>query len=1132
MNSHEMRSIEMKRLQNEFRINRAVMFLIMTAFVVSVGLIYSVPSVLGQSDTATLSGTVVDPAGAVVPGVTVTIVNPATNFTREITTNDDGIYTFPALTPGTYTVSGRRQGFSAVEIKEVVLNVNDKRSLQIQLTVGDVGAVVQVTAEPSLVDESPAVTTLIDRTLVENLPLPGRSFQGLIALSPGVVVTGTDTQDQGQFSVNGQRRSSNAFYVDGVSANFGGASGANLGQSAGGSLPALSGQGGTNSLVSVDALQEFTIQTSTYAAEFGRQPGAQISILTRSGTNQFNGTLFEYFRNDALDANDWFNNALRLEKPPLRLNQFGGVLGGPLYLPRFGEGVPTLYSGKDRTFFFFSYEGLRLGQPQTRVTDVPSLAARAAAPPTIRPFLNAYPLPNGPVSSIDPNQAVFNASYSDPSTLDTYSIRIDHLVNQRLQLFGRYNDSSGKNRARGTVADGNAASSVTDTDFKTRTLTLGAISPFTSSLVNDFRFNYSTQVTDSKQFLDSFGGAVPVSASAFFSSPQPFTEENALLGFLVIGSSILPARNASYFIGKNTTNTQKQLNIVDHLSVVTGSHSLKFGVDYRRLSPEFSPRDFVGAGAYDTFTNAIANLAYVNITQQSRQGSFYFNNLGLYAQDTWKATRRLTLTYGLRYDLDFVPTFSDGLNPLSVTSAGFTDVTQLALAPPGTPLYKTTYNNFAPRVGVAYQLRQKPGQETVLRGGFGVFYDLASQDTGRIAQVNYPPFGANRQLLGPALCPLFGIPPNLCTFDAAFPIPPSQSTPPVIGTLDATSTGLTFINPKLKLPRSLQWNVAVEQSLGSNQTVSVSYVASRGDRLLQQESVGGLVGGIFNFPSLIDNNADSQYDSMQVQFQRRLSQGFQAIASYTWAHSIDSASTSSVFSNANNGFSRSRPDANRANSDFDIRHAFNTAVSYNIPTPFENKALRAILGGWSTDAIFVARTASPLTVRTFGLVPPFETASIRPDVVPGVPIYLFDDAFPGGRRLNPAAFERPPTAIVGGVRRVTRQGTAGRNQFRGFGAWQLDFALRREFKLGERARLQYKGELFNIFNHPNFAGVTTTLGFNATTGLPTPASAATFGLATQMLGRSLGAGGLGGGFSPLFQIGGPRSTQLSLKLVF
>lgn len=350
----------------------------------------------------------------------------------------------------------------------------------------------------------------------------------------------------------------------------------------------------------------------------------------------------------------------------------------------------------------------------------------------------------------------------------------------------------------------------------------------------------------------------------------------------------------------------------------------------------------------------------------------------------------------------------------------------------------------------------------------------------------------------------------------------------------STTPSLTFIDPDLKLPYSLQWNAAVEQSLGTNQTISVSYVAARGYRLLQTERVSGSpVPGFIN-PILISNTADSQYDSIQVQFQRRLSRGLQAIASYTLGRSIDTASTASFADFATNSFSRTRPDANRASSSFDIRHSFNAAVSYSIPAPFENKALRGILGGWSTDTIIVARSAAPLTVVTTGLTPPLESIRIRPDVVEGVPIFLFGDQFPGGRALNPAAFARPPVDANG---IATRQGTAERNMFRVFGAWQVDFALRREFKLGERVGLKFRADFFNIFNHPNFGAVNTTLGFvRINPADPNsafrPNPSATFGQATQMLGRSLGAGGLTGGFSPLFQIGGPRSTQLSVKLVF
>lgn len=1092
----------MKESKSSFAVYRRVTVTKATTILIAF-LILGSPVVLGQAAVATLSGTVIDPNGQAVPGTAVAIANPATGFKLQTTTNDDGIYSFPNLTPGTYTVTARREGFATAENREVVLNVNDKRSLQIQLQVGDVNAVVQVAGESSLVDDSPAVATTVDRQFVENLPLNGRSFQGLIALSPGVVTTGTGLEDQGQFSVNGQRTASNSFYVDGVSANFGGVSGggASLGQFASGALPSFSAQGGTNSLVSVDAVQEFTIQTSTYAPEFGRTPGAQVSILTRGGTNKFTGSVFEYFRDDALDANDWFANRSRLPKPPLRVNNYGGVIGGPVYFPRVGDGGgPAFYSGKDRTFFFFSYEAQPFTLPQTRLTHVPTVAFRQAAPAGLRPFLNSYPLPNGPVLANQPLLAEFNAVFADRSDLNTYSIRIDHNLTSRFQIFGRFSDSSSNRSERAGASV--PASNVRVSDFKTRTLTLGNTWSISNAFVNDLRVNYSTHKVTSLVRLDDFGGAVPVSAAAFFTTPQPFTEENSFFTFNLIGGN-----NLIQNFGKGQTNEQRQLNIVDNLSFVKGSHSFKFGGDYRRLSPIYAPREYQAVTAHLNPAAVLADTPLLNIIQADRSGEFFFNNFGLYGQDTWKVSPRMTLTYGLRWDVDFAPTFGGGLQPLAATTAGFDDPTKLNLAPEGTPIYETTYNNFAPRVGIAYQIRQKAGQETVLRGGFGVFYDLASQGVGQQIRLGTPPFGNQRLIIGPATPPIFPLPPDQAALPAIGRFPPFVSLP--------------LFDPELKLPYTLQWNLAVEQSLGSNQSFTATYVAAAGRRLLRQRLVSGNVippgaaTPLFTNPSLIDNTAESDYHSMQLQFQRRLSQGLQALASYTWGHSIDTSSTGQA-SIADARLNFNNVDADRGDSNFDVRHTFNAAVSYEIPAPFENTVLRAVLGGWALDNVFTSRSAPPVTpVSTAGT---FSSAGavLRLDRVPTVPLYLFGDQFPGGKALNPAAFSSPP--LAGGI--VIRQGTLGRNSVRGFGAWQLDTSLRRQFRFTERFKLQFRADFFNIFNHPNFGQPTTNF------------QSATFGRSTNMLGRSLGGGSLAGGFNPLFQIGGPRSTQLSVKFLF
>src|SRR5712692_1404744 len=336
-----------------------------------------------QTETATLSGRVSDPQGRNVPGAEVEITNVDTGIKTSTTTNDDGLYVVPNLRPGRYRVAIRKDGFKEIVKPDVVLHVQDNIALNFGLEVGSVTQSVTVTGGAPLVNtQSAAVSTVVDRRFVENMPLNGRSFQSLMTLTPGVVLTKARAGEQGQFSVNGQRADANYFTIDGVSANIGSDNNTSIGQNGGGALPAFSALGGTNNLVSVDALQEFRIQTSTYAAEFGRTPGGQVEIVTRSGTNELHGTLFEYFRNDILDANNWFADKKGLPKPAERQNDFGGVLGGPVQ-------IPGLYRGKNRTFFFLSYEGLRLREPQTKLTSVPTLAARQSAPPSVQPFLNA-----------------------------------------------------------------------------------------------------------------------------------------------------------------------------------------------------------------------------------------------------------------------------------------------------------------------------------------------------------------------------------------------------------------------------------------------------------------------------------------------------------------------------------------------------------------------------------------------------------------------------------------------------------------------------------------------------------------------------------------------------------------------
>jgi hypothetical protein len=1065
----------------------------------------SLGAALAQGTTATLSGTVTDQNGAVIPDVSIAVINIAQGFQRSATTNGEGAFILPLLPPGKYTVKAEHAGFTPTEVRDVVLNVNDQVAMKIHMNVGTVSQTVQVVEGSSLINESPAVATVVDSQFAANLPLNGRSFQSLITLSPGVVLTKTVFSEPGQFSVNGQRADANYFTVDGVSANIGAPFALSPGQNGAGALPGLTTFGGTNNLVSVDALQEFKILTSTYAPEFGRTPGAQVSMVTRSGTNHFHGALFEYLRNDALDANDWFANSRGLRRPALRQNDFGGVIGGPVLLPRFGDsGYQPGYNGRNRTFFFFSYEGLRLRQPLVGLTDVPSRSARSSplASPAIKQFLNAFPIPTGP-DQLN-GLAEYAASYSNPTNLNASSIRIDHTFNNKLNMFARFNYAPSETLTR--TGDGlRSLNTIRLLSVGTRTFTVGTVFTINSYITNDLRFNHSRNSNGGFSFLDTFGGAVVPPNTLLF---PPFASSRRAISVV----SLSDGRNTSTFVGDGSTNVQRQINLVDNLSIVKETHLIKVGLDYRRMSPILAPRlygqNVFFNGVMDPVDGALSGTAQQVILENNTGPQIpILTNLSLFGQDVWKATRTLNITYGIRWEVNTPPHEKRGNDAFAIT--GIATPNSIAFAPRGTPLWSTTYNNFAPRIGVAYQLSTRPGKEIVLRGGFGVFYDLG---TGLITNA----FTAKWPFT--AVVFLSEIP---------YPVSIANATPPpVISTPPATTT-LTAFDPHLKLPYTLQWNCALEQSLGSNQTISASYVAASGHRLLRQailrfgSSMTFVNPNFINPLSLTTNSATSNYQALQLQFQRRLSSGLQALTSYTWAHSIDIASNDSGVTppqgviNVNN---------DRGPSDFDVRHTLTGAVTYNIPTPQFGAITRTLFGGWAIDGTFTARSATPIDVLITNTSARFGSYTFRPNLIQGVPLYLSDPSLGGGRRINPAAFSAP---LPG------QQGTLGRNSLRGFPASQMDIALRRQFNLTERARLQFSTEVFNVFNHPSFGDPTpanSSLGSISASGVFRPNLA--FGRSTTMLGRALGSGGNSGGFNPLYQFGGPRSIQLAIRVSF
>jgi Carboxypeptidase regulatory-like domain/TonB dependent receptor-like, beta-barrel len=1045
---------------------------------------FSIILVRAQNATATLSGTVVDQNDAVITDVNISVISIAQGFQRSAVTNAQGHFVVPLLPPGTYIVKAERTGFATAEVRDVVLNVNDQVAVNIQLKIGTItGENVTVVDTSPLTNESPAVGTVVSRNFVENIPLNGRSFQSLIGLTPGVVLTATNVTDQGQFSVNGQRANANYFTVDGVSANFGANASAVPGQSGAGSLPALTAFGGTNNLVSVDALQEFRMLTSTYAPEFGRSPGAQISIVTRAGTNAFHGTLFEYFRNDVLDANDWFANRQRLKKPALRQNDFGGVLGGPIV--------------RNRAFFFFSYEGLRLRQPQVGITSVPSLAARQAAPSDVLPFMNIYPVPNAPATGT--GLAGFSSSFSNPATLNATSIRVDGNTSNKMTWFGRYNYAPSNTSPR--AGTGIALSVIRVFSASTETLTGGTTYLINTNVSNDLRLNYSRSKAESFSIVDDFGGAIVPSESSLF--PTGLSSSDASLAM-----QISSAVGSAIFFGKGSGTRQRQLNIIDNLLAITGNHQFKLGVDYRRLAPILTSPSysqvliFSGVGATSSpaaGTMLSGRALQARISSQKGPQIPIFNNLSLYVQDTWKTTPRLTLTYGLRWELVPPPHEAHGNDPATVNQ--ITDPATMSLAAPGSPLWKTTYGNFAPRFGLAYQLVNQQGREVILRGGVGIFYDLGDGQATNAFASSFP-FTARKVLTNRPL--------PLSSTDAAAPLPGPAPT--------STDTFFVF-DPELQLPRIYQWNAALEWSPAANQVITASYVAAVGRRLLRVEERQNVNPNLLGLLEISRNDATSDYHALQLQYQRRVSRGLQVLASYTWGKSLDTISTDALATVPADIFGQQ---GDRGPSSFDVRHAFNGAVIYDLPRPKFGSVANSIFSNWSIDTIVTARSTTPVNVIYFITSTTGQTGTfaIRPDLISGQPLYLDDSTVGGGRRINPAAFAIPSTL---------RQGTLGRNSIRGFNLAQIDFAVRRQFPIGERVKLQFKTEIFNLLNHPNFGNPSVSLG-SASGGsfFPDPL----FGQSLFMLGRSLGTGGTNGGFNPLYQVGGPRSMQLSLRLTF
>jgi hypothetical protein len=1023
---------------------------------------------MADASSAALIVAVTDSSGALVREAEVVLRNVDTNQEQHSTTGKSGGTTFPFLMPGLYSLIVSKSGFSDVAISNVRLNVGDQRQFNLVLRVGSTQQTVDVDGSGLAINSTDgSVSTVIDRKFVANIPLNGRSFQDLISMTPGVVTaspqsSGTSPGSNGDFSINGQRTESNYYTVDGVAANVGAGPSASTGYGPAGVAPATSALGTTQSLLSVDDLQEFRVESSSYSAEFGRSPGGQLSFATRSGTNDYHGSGYDYFRNGWFDANDWFNDRTGQSKQQLHQNDFGGTLGGPIW-------IPNLYHGTDRTFFFGSYEGLRASEPvAATVQYVPDLYLRQQAPAALRPLLNAFPLPS--LNGVDygtqqsPSLAQFFQGYSIPGRIDSTSIRIDQTFTPALSVFFRFADTPSSVSSR-------SYSVLTSQKMNAQTYTFGTTYIVSSSATNQFRLGHSSSFSGSSSVLDSFGGAIPSDLGKGMGSTTGITGQSIDAEFELSITGIGFAYLNTPTVGAN----QHQWNLTDTFEIVHGKQHWKIGADYRQVYSLITPAPISMFGLYLSANSVLNNLADSGSYSKSLSPSPVLNQFALFVQNDWRINSRVSLSGGLRWEL--APPPHNAGSPQPYTLIGdLNDPQNLGLAPAGTPLWHTAWYNFAPRLGIAWQAHTASNWVTVLRSGGGVFFDTSNQ-------IGVPPFVASGFTTTASY--------------SSVPLPFTQAQQNISVSLAPPYNNIWFYPSHLQLPYTLEWNASIEQQLGRGNAANISYIGSDGRRLTAGQQLSLASFNPLLRTILYVRGITSDYNALQAKFQRNVSKGLNALVAYTWSHSFDYGSNFSALP------------LTRGNSDFDVRDSFQGGLTWELPQAKVSEPVSAVVNGWAFDGRLIARTGFPITLQGNSAIDPLSGSRYFTNVnrVPNQPVYLFGTQYPGGRSLNPAAFAFPTG---------TNPGNAPRNFVRGFGESQVNFAVRREVLLSERARFEFRAEAFNIFNHPNFGYVDPLLTDSKTT----------FGQATQMLNQSLGT------VASQYQQGGPRSMQFSLRLAF
>ncbi len=981
-------------------------------------------------------GKIVDSSLGGVSDASIMLVDEDTGFRRTSQSETGGAYAIGSLAPGSYKITVRKEGFRPVMMFGVRVSAGVAARQDFQLPLGSIeDSVTVVGTAPALERPDASAGGQFDLDEVGQLPLNGRGVITLLELIPGTNVIPATRGDAGQFTTGGMRANTNLFTVDGISANTGVSAGGLPAQSSGGSLPALSAFGSLDSMISVEAVQEFKLQTSTAVAEFGRMPGASIALSSRAGTDQFHGAAVFRYRNQYMGANDWFANQAGYPRAPLGYEDFAPSFGGPLK--------------RNRTFFFLTYEGIWLDQPYMYKVPVPSADVRLAVSPAEQAVLNLFPQPNQGL--IAPSVGLWTGQINRAAGLTSGSARIDQAVTPRVTLFARYSDSPSHNDF--------GMPQVNHLNLRAQSLTLGLNARPTLRTVLDVRVNESQSSADSiwtdSAGSDAPGCALATLAAGFFPRNTITCDDLVRLSINGIGQVIS---------GREGSRRERQFQIVPTAGLNLGHHSIKLGADYRRILA--IRRDPTGStNLIDESADTITLLQdWWDAYAAPVNASVGVEELSVWLQDTWQVSSRLTVAAGLRWEFSPAPT----------VAGYFLDVTSNSLVLNTQPLWPTSCHDFAPRLGLAWRLT-KEGR-TVLRAGGGLYYDSSMSIATDV--INGGPFSASRLTSG--ISPI------------------------------STSSLMFGFEQGLKLPQVRQWNVSLEHGFGTHDVVSLGYVGSSGRGLIRREA-GGAGSNGQDYVALTTNQAASSYNALEAQYRRHVARGLDAVASYTWSHSLDNDSSDAFLLWSANGAGIG---GDHASSDFDLRHSLTGAVSYELPPPNSPRFTARLLGSWVFDGIVHARTGFPINLQQEEEIDAINVVNAyRPGWVYGQPLWISDTNAPGGKTLNPAAFSIPGTYN-------TTQGNLGRNVLSGFGMKQVDLSLKREFPFSEKRGIQFRLEIFNALNLANFADPIRFM------------DSPLFGQSTSMLNSMLGTGSSGSGLAPILQIGGPRSAQLSVRFHF